>query len=471
MAFCFFSTIGFGLNPMMDWEALVFELREMISRQAAVIDEQNKRITQLEEEVRVLKNRKNSGNSSLPPSMDFGKPVAKPNQSLRGKSNLKSGGQPGHKGTTLEMSSNPDIIEQLLPQVCRGCHHSLEGQESVLIGRRQLVDIPPAKPIYTEYQLFERTCPCCNLAQSANYPSNVQAPIQYGPQVMSMVSYLYTRQFVPLKRLKELMNSLFGLSMSEGTIVNLLEKMVEKAMPAYQIIKHNILKSGYAGADETGCKVNGDNQWLWTLQNELYTYIWLSHTRGYDAIEEQFADELKNLILIHDCWSAYFQTGASAHQLCMAHLNRDLQYLSELYPDDHWVKNIRNQFSKALNLKREMVEDPPKIWTKARNSLEEKLKKYVEMPLENAGEKVIKFQKRLRKHLESLTTFLHQLHIPPDNNGSERAIRNVKVKLKVSGQFKTEKGADIFAVLRSVIDTLIKNDKDVFQALVTLSNC
>jgi transposase len=467
---------------MIDWQTFVLELRETISQQAAVIEDlkgviakqqviiesQNVRINQLEQEVRTLRNRKNSGNSSLPPSMDMSKPAPKPNQSLRLKSNKKSGGQPGHKGETLKLNPLPDKIEILLPTVCSGCSYNLEKEQARLIGRRQVVDIPPIKPIYTEYQQFERTCPCCKLPQQVPFPAHVQAPIQYGPHVMSVVAYLHTRQFLPLKRSKELMNSLLGLSISEGSIVNLLDKMVEKAMPVYERIKQNILGSGFAGADETGCKVNGKKQWFWTIQNERSTFIWLSPTRGFDSIEEEFGNRLKDLILVHDCWAAYFQTNAKAHQLCLAHLSRDLN-LTQLYPKEKWAESIQNLFSKALKLKDKMVDAPPEGWIKSRNDLEEKLRETIHLTLKVAGKEVVRLQKRLKKHLKNLTTFLHHKHIPPDNNGSERAIRNVKVKLKVSGQFKSEKGADSFAVLRSVVDTLIKNERDVFQSLATLA--
>ena len=90
-------------------------------------------------------------------------------------------------------------------------------------------------------------------------------------------------------------------------------------------------------------------------------------------------------------------------------------------------------------------------------------------PLENGEKKVRTFQKRLQKNLQHLITFLHHYHIPPDNNGSERAIRNIKVKTKVSGQFKSQAGADIFAIIRSVIDTLIKNESPVFESLQILA--
>ena len=74
------------------------------------------------------------------------------------------------------------------------------------------------------------------------------------------------------------------------------------------------------------------------------------------------------------------------------------------------------------------------------------------------------------KYKPFIFTFLHFNDVPPDNNGSERAIRNVKVKLKVSGQFKSDHGADTFAVLRSVIDTAIKNGQNALQALTAIAN-
>jgi len=84
--------------------------------------------------------------------------------------------------------------------------------------------------------------------------------------------------------------------------------------------------------------------------------------------------------------------------------------------------------------------------------------------------KVQAFSKRLIKNKDSILTFLHHPKVPPDNNGSEQAIRNVKVKAKISGQFRSERGATRFAILRSVIDTTIKNTQNVFEALTLLIN-
>jgi len=443
-------------------DLIILELQEFIQRL-------EKRIDQLEGEVRILKNRKNSGNSSLPPSSDLSGSGPKPNQSLRKPSDKPSGGQTGHEGSTLAMTQTPDFIEKLMPTHCQGCQRSLKDAPPLFVSRRQVVDIPPVHSFYTEYQQFEKTCPCCDLRQMAHFPSHVKAPIQYGPNVMSTLAYLYSRQFVPLKRSKELMNSLFGLSLSEGTIVNLLEKIAQKALPVYELIRQQIIKSGYAGADETGCKVNGKTHWFWTMQNRENTFIWSSKSRGFDALNQMFSDSLNDHILVHDCWAAYFKTKARAHQLCLAHIARDLEFLAQLYPKEKWVKAIKAAFSVALRLKREMEVVPSRSWLKERTRLESRLKTWIQKPLQNAGKEVIKLQKRLIKHCMSMTVFLHHYHIPADNNGSERAIRNVKVKQKVSGQFKSEKGAVVFAIIRSVVDSMIKTQKDVFTCLSALA--
>jgi hypothetical protein len=133
----------------------------------------------------------------------------------------------------------------------------------------------------------------------------------------------------------------------------------------------------------------------------------------------------------------------------------------------------------ALKLKDRLLETYPdpeqwsqsmdRYWIKARKDLEKQLNKWIAKPVKNLGETALRLKKRLTRHIESLTRFLHHHFLPPDNNGSERAIRNVKVKTKVSGQFRTMQGAHIFAIFRSIIDTGIKQKKDPFRFLVQLA--
>ncbi|MBA3898900.1 MAG: transposase [Bacteroidetes bacterium] len=101
--------------------------------------------------------------------------------------------------------------------------------------------------------------------------------------------------------------------------------------------------------------------------------------------------------------------------------------------------------------------------------MEEKLDVLLSECLPETHKKAITFQKNLKKHKEFILHFLHHPKVPPDNNGSERAIRNIKVKQKISGQFKSPGGADVFAIIRSVVDTTIKAGQNVIFALSLIS--
>ena len=168
--------------------------KETISQQQELLVLQSQKIKSLEEKVELLldllqkKNvKKDSHNSSLPPSSDlFSK-----NKSLRSVSIRPNGGQIGHKGSTLEMSETPDKIIDLMSDFCSVCGQSLSGELFTLKAKRQVIEIPPIIPIYEEYRQYICQCPTCQHQQLADFPLGVNAPIQYGSSVETLVGYLF----------------------------------------------------------------------------------------------------------------------------------------------------------------------------------------------------------------------------------------------------------------------------------------
>ena len=154
--------------------------------------------------------------------------------------------------------------------------------------------------------------------------------MQYGPNVESLVGYLHARQYLPYGRTKEFLNDVMGLPISTGGI-NILQRIAQKALPMYQEIKQNIAQATCVGTDETGVNINGKNHWAWTWQNDTLTYIVGAASRGFKTIAAAFENGLPNATLIHDRWPCHFQMNAKAHQICTAHLLRELNYISELY--------------------------------------------------------------------------------------------------------------------------------------------
>lgn len=409
---------------------------------------------------------KNSRNSSVPPSKDENR--VQRNKSLRQKSNKNVGGQRGHEGTTLVMKDSPDTIKKHTPVYCNHCGNDLTAIEDAFIEKRQVVDIPVAKPVCTEHRVYGKRCSCGHVTISP-FPTGVKYPIQYGSGIEAMISYLHSRHYLPFNRIKELLHDIFGLSISEGGIHCLLKRFTKKAHPLYDQIKMKILQSSVVGTDETGAKVNGKKNWFWAWQNNRLTYIVHSANRGIDTIKRIFAEGLPHAILNHDRWASHFHCAAKGHQLCIAHLLRDFNFLVEKYKSQ-WAIAMKDLLMNALSLKKTLT---PEDYYKPNESiqiLEYKLNKLLLETIDPSHKEALALQKNLFKLKNSILLFLYHPKVPPDNNGSERGIRNVKVKQKISGQFKSEQGAIIYAINRSVIDTIIKSNQNILEGLTLIAN-
>ena len=263
-------------------------------------------------------------------------------------------------------------------------------------------------------------------------------------------------------------NDVFSVTISEGGIHHLLNRLAEKATPSYQEIKQRIINSSVVGSDGTGANINGGRQWSWTWQTPCLTFIAHSDNRASRTIEGQFPNGFPNSVLVHDGWKPQFNTLALGHQSCLAHLQRRLHYLNEKYHGTNWGGQFLKLLYDALVLKKTMA---PKDY--GRNTKRVQIILRLQKLLENRPEKqhkeLFSFYKRMCREGQHLFTFLYLPKVPPDNNASERAIRNIKVKQKISGQFKIEQAAQNFAKIRSVIDTTIKNGRNVLDSLILIA--
>ena len=184
----------------------VDELKRVVAEQKSEIDELKARLSDYE-------TKKNSSNSSKPPSSDFSK--LKKTRSLKKSSGKKVGGQPGHKGHSMKMVSTPDFTERHHPSYCNCCGNDLCGIEAEFFGKRQVVDIPEVVLTVTEHRVYKKVCSCGCVTKAA-YPKGVDAPICYGKNTQALIAYLSTRQYIPYKRLEEMLRSVFGLNICQG---------------------------------------------------------------------------------------------------------------------------------------------------------------------------------------------------------------------------------------------------------------
>lgn len=446
---------------------LIGVLQSLNKEQVAHIVTLQKQVAALQEHIAILTNKKNSGNSHTPPSKDENR--VKKNQSLRKPTNLKIGGQPGHGGKTLECRSVVDKVVKHSVEFCNSCGNDLTATAETLVASRQVLDIPPIVLQCTEHQVYKKVCSCGNHMQGS-FPTYVNAAVQYGPNTEALIGYLHARQYLPYQRMKEFLQDVMQLPISTGGINKILQRLAAKAQPVYEQIKQRIEQSAVVGTDETSMNINGKLNWIWTWQNEALTYLVACANRGFTTIEQTFAKGLPNAILNHDRYAAHFKMQAKHHQICIAHLLRDLNYVDELYqPTCSWANNFKQLLTDALVLKKQLADADYQQHHLPTNNLFSRLNRLLHHTIDRTCKKAIALQKKLLSQQDSILYFLLQPNVPPDNNGSERAIRNVKVKQKISGQYKSMAGANIFTVLRSVIDTSIKSDQNALNALYTIA--
>jgi transposase len=447
-------------NSITDIQHIVQTLLEQIKTLTKELLLSRKEIAELREKLSRYEHPKTSSNSSLPPSKD---PIGKRKINLRKPSNRPSGGQKGHKGTTLKFQT-PDKIEELSPHYCIRCGKSLSDIEGQVVEIRQQTDIPPILPIITQYQSVRKVC-SCGCASQGSFPQGVTPFAGYGFNAQVLVCYLSVCQQIPFKRLTVLLNEFFHLSISQGTVQNILERFEQRTSPAYQTILQMLSHEPVVGVDETSTNINGKNHWSWVFQNHKATYITSARSRSIKEFTDIMLQGMPNTTLVSDCYSGYFSQDVADHQICTAHLLRDTLYLSELYPTNQWAEKFSKLITDALHLRRTtsgVIDDTP--FTQRLNIL-------LNQKIDNEFPKIITFQKRIEKYKHYLFGFLRNELIPSDNNASERAFRVFKIKLKVSGFFKSPAGSQRFAQLHSIVDTARKNLQSPYDVLRTATLC
>ena len=423
--------------------------------------QQDLRIRELEEELsKYKKPKKNSGNSHVPPGQEpLDSKEFRRTQSLRVPSGLKSGGQPGHAGHYLPVPEQIDREEVHSPDLCPGCGNNLSALPEELSEERFQIDLPKIQAEVIRHKIMTRRCSCGCLVRGTA-PSHVRGHLSYGPGIETTVGYLNTVHHLPFKRTVDLMKELFGVPLSEGTVHRIVQRLQSTCRKTYDSIQNNLLKSPVVGADETGIHVNSQLQWFWTFQNKDLTYIYPHTSRGKPAIDAHFPEGLPNSWLVTDRHVSYFNLVVKGHQICLAHLLRELTYLNELVPTQKWSEKMKTLLQEAIHKRKTLpwkMIDGDKLMRRFNDLLSEKV--------DHLHNEIQTLQTSLIRHREHVLNFLLHDFLPSDNNASERSIRPLKVKQKVCGCFRTDQGAMAFAVLHSITDTARKNNRSPWSEL------
>jgi transposase len=442
------------------WEQTPIAVREYIRTLEA-------RVAALEATVQQLLERlqQDSHNSSRPPSSD--PPHALRPRPRRGSSGRKRGGQPGHRGQTRTLMPIEDVdtVVPVKPQHCHRCHHPLQGDDPQPY-RHQVTELPPIKPVVTEYQLHRLLCPACGMPTRADLPRGVP-PGGFGPRVQAIVALCTGAYRLSKRTTQEVMADLFGLPMSLGTIPHLEQATVQAVAEPVAEAHTYIRTQPVAHLDETGWREGRTRAWLWVAVTAGVTVFVVRLSRGAKVAQALLGERFCG-ILVTDRWSAYTWYPTRWRQVCWAHLLRDFEAMIERGGRSQEVgEGLREQTWQMFH-----------AWHRVRDgSLTHAQFRVAMRPIRRAVARLLKAGqtcgvaktegvcREVLKVYDALWTFVRVEGVEPTNNAAERAIRPGVLWRKGSFGTQSAQGSQFVEAMMTMVATLKQQHRNVLAYL------
>jgi transposase len=296
-------------------------------RLRALLEAALQRIASLEGEVRDLRAQlnRNASNSSIPPSAN---PPNAPKPVVKTPTGRKPGGQPGHRGHSRQRLPQDRVnhVVALVPTTCARCQGALpsEPQPGDPEPRwHQVAELPELAAIVTEYQAHARTCPACGLLNQETIPPEIRAHT-LGPRLAAVMSYLSGRHHRGKRAVQEIVETVFRVPVSLGTVVASEQQMSAALATPHDEARDAVRDAPVKNTDETGWKQAGKRCWLWMAATATVAYYLIHPHRSWQGLQSLLGEVIRGIIC-SDRWSAYGKLLVEARQLCWAHLKRDFQ--------------------------------------------------------------------------------------------------------------------------------------------------
>jgi transposase len=380
--------------------------------------------------------------------------------------------EPGHLGLGDPVANlGAELVEP-------GCGASLANALEVGMERRQVFDLPPMTVQVIEHQLIARRCGC-GATTCGPASEGVSAPVQYGPRITAIVLYLYVGQFLSKKRTAQALAELFGTPVSDATVASMTARAAHGLDGFLTEVADRIAAAEVAGFDETGLRVAGKLAWVHCARTGKYTLITCHPKRGRKGIDDAGVLTRFRGVAVHDAWAPYDTYLDAAHQLCCAHALRELAAVADTSPADAdwcWATQAGDALVAMQNLVAEAIAAGAAVDPDTLNTQVGLYRSAAQIGLTQTAARTGKLMRkhhalarRLRDRQDDYLRFTTDERIPPDNNGSERDIRMIKLRQKVSGCLRTLAGARQFCAIRSYLSTAAKHGRTFLDTLVMLA--
>jgi uncharacterized coiled-coil protein SlyX len=459
------------------------KLREQVVERDQRIADAQKQIADLERQLATRK--KNSTNSSKPPSSDGLAGTQRRRCSPRKKSGRKPGGQPGHMGQERQWVEKPDRSEVILPLQCKHCGTALpqtpeERQTTGEVSCRQIVDLPEViLPVVTEFQYPKLVCPCCQKGTRAELRS--EHAHQIGERLTAVVSYLISARKMTRRDVRATLQDLFGVDISVGSVQKAWEETADAVEAPYAEVQEALATEPVINSDETGSRTNGEKRWVWALCSSWFVFYHIACSRGVEVLVELLGEAFSGILCSDRC-PTYLSYHRGLAQFCWAHLQRTLKGIGEFASTADAVHFARDMLS--------AVERMFGLWYQFRGEtgsgerllarteliqqsvpIQKKICGLAEKYLDSEDRDVRNLARAFYVHWEKLFTFIEQEGVEPTNNVSERAMRLFVLIRKITYGNRSAKGEIALARLITVAQTCKLQQRPLLGYLLTAVHC
>ncbi len=434
-------------------DALIRALWAQVQALIAQVQALVARVAELEAKLTVPP--KTPDNSSLPSSQS-----QKPNRPEKGKRHGPRPGSVGRMGGGRALAMTPDETVVAKPVRCAHCQAALGDADQVLHGRYDKIDLPQVAPVVTRVERYAGRCRCCGGTTLAPVPEGLEPGTPFSVGIVALAMYLRFVHAISYQRLSRLLLELFGLAISEGALDAAFRRGKPHVDADVAAILARLRCARVVCSDETSVRIDGRTCWNWIFQNSEVVFHVIRRSRGAGVVAEVLGGH-RPALWVSDLYSAQ-QDHAEDWQICLAHQLRDCTYAIEA-GDTVFAPRMKALLLRAVVLARRHRDLAPSTRREYRRRLECALDAVMALaPTHRDGQRL---RKRYGKHRSHLFTFLDHPEVPADNNGSERELRPTATYRKVTGGFRSDWGADLFAGVRSVIGTAARRGVGAYQAI------
>jgi len=447
------------------WEWTPPEAQAYIRALAARVETLTSMVHALQEQVGTLQEQlhQTSRNASRPPSSD----PPQPQRPHRPRGQRRRGGQPGHPGATRTRIPVEEVDEVVVikPAQCTHCQAPLSGDDPKP-WRHQVIELPPIKPVVTEYQGHQLACPTCGATTRAPWPAGGPSGT-YGPRVQATVA-LYTGSYRLSKRTtQQAMREVFGVPMRVGTISPLAQATTAVLDAPVEEARTYVHEQAVAHLDETSWRQGGKRAWLWGAVTSWVTVCVGRMSRGGQVARELLGERFSG-ILVTDRYSAYNWYPVRWRQLCWAHVLRDFEAM-------RGRGGASEEIGEALLAQaRQMFT----WWHRVREgTLTRSTFRSYMTPLRREVERLLVAGSRsgvpktagtchdILKRREALWTFVQVEGVEPTNNAAERSIRPGVLWRKGSFGTQSAEGSRFVESMMTVVTTWKQQQRNVLEFL------